>query len=232
MAFDFASLEPHIHQILSAPGTDLSTISAKRVRRRLLELNPSLTADFFKENRDDVDAVISSVFEKVSGDQGGDTASDGVEPAAEKDPKSRKRKQEDDDDAADDDDGDVTEGSSPPAKKSKKASKNGRGLSDAELARKLSSEINSHSTRTGAKGRGSTASGKKGSRAKKSAATVDSDEDSDVDSTKRIRRKKSTAKTTSSTGAKGGFAKEFALRYLFFLITLGCWHLSPYTANR
>ena len=214
MAFDFASLEPHIHQILSAPGTDLSTISAKRVRRRLLELDPSLTADFFKENRDDVDAVIASVFEKVSED----TASDGVEPAAEKDPKSRKRKQEDDDDAADDDDGDVTEGSSPPAKKSKKASKNGRGLSDAELARKLSSEINSHSTRTGAKGRGSTASGKKGSRAKKSAATVDSDEDSDVDSTKRIRRKKSTAKTTSSTGAKGGFAKEFALRYLFSLL--------------
>jgi upstream activation factor subunit UAF30 len=216
MAFDFASLEPHIHQILSAPGTDLSTISAKRVRRRLLELDPSLTAEFLKENKDDVDAVISSVFENVSGGLGGDTASDSVEPAAEKEPKSRKRKQEDDEDAADDD-GDVTEGSSPPAKKFKKASKNGRVLSDAELARKLSSEINSRSTRTGAKGRGSTASGKKGSRAKKSAATVDSDEDSDVGTTKRTRRKKSTATTARpSTGAKGGFAKEFALRYRFF----------------
>jgi len=214
MAFDFASLEPHIHQILSAPGTDLSTISAKRVRRQLLELDPSLTADFLKDNKDDVDAVISSVFEKVSGGQGEDTASDGVEPVAEKDSKSRKRKQDDDEDAADDEDGNVTEGSSPPAKKSKKASKNGRELSDAELARKLSSEINSHSTRTGAKGRGSTASGKKSSRAKKSAATVDSEEDSDVGSTKRTRRKKST--TTTSTGAKGGFAKEFALRYPLF----------------
>ena len=214
MAFDFASLEPHIHQILSAPGTDLSTISAKRVRRQLLELDPSLTADFLKDNKDDVDAVISSVFEKVSGGQGEDTASDGVEPVAEKDSKSRKRKQDVDEDAADDEDGNVTEGSSPPAKKSKKASKNGRELSDAELARKLSSEINSHSTRTGAKGRGSTASGKKSSRAKKSAATVDSEEDSDVGSTKRTRRKKST--TTTSTGAKGGFAKEFALRYPLF----------------
>lgn len=214
MAFDFASLEPHIHQILSAPGTDLSTISAKRVRRQLLELDPSLTAEFLKENKDDVDAIISSVFEKVSGGQGGDTASDGVEPPAEK---SRKRKQEDDEDAADDDDGDITEGSSPPAKKSKKASKNGRQLSDAELARKLSSEINSHSTRTGVKARGSTASGKKGSRAKKSAATVDSDEDSDAGTAKKTRRKKSTATTaTPSTGAKGGFAKEFALRYRFF----------------
>lgn len=214
MAFDFASLEPYIHRILSAPGTDLSTISAKRVRRQLLELDPSLSAEFLKENKDDVDAVISSVFEKVSGGQGGDTPSDGVEPAAEKEPKSRKRKQEDDEDAADDDDGDVTEGSSPPVKKSKKASKNGRELSDAELARKLSSEINSRSTRTGAKSRGSTASGKKSSRARKSAATVDSDEDSDVGTTKKTRRKKSTA--SPSTGAKGGFAKEFALRYGFF----------------
>jgi len=212
MAFDFASLEPHIHQILSAPGTDLSTISAKRVRRQLLELDPSLTADFLRDNKDDVDAVISLVFEKVSGGQGGDTASDGAEPVAENDSKSRKRKQEDDEeDAADDEDGNVAKGSSPPAKKSKKASKNGRELSDAELARKLSSEINSRSTRTGAKARGSTASGKKSSRAKKSAATVDSDEDSDVGSTKKTRRKKST--TTTSTGAKGGFAKEFALRY-------------------
>lgn len=208
MAFDFASLEPHIHQILSAPGTDLSTISAKRVRRQLLELDPSLTPEFMKENREDVDAVIASVFEQVSGGQGGDTPSDGVEPAAEMDSKPRKRKQEDDED----DEGDVTEGSSPPAKKLKKASKSGRELSDAELARKLSSEINSRSTRTGAKARGGTASGRKGFRAKKSAATVDSDEDSDAGTAKKTRRKKSTSTTaTPRTGAKGGFAKEFAL---------------------
>jgi len=211
MAFDFGSLEPHIHQILSAPGTDLSTISAKRVRRQLVELDPSLTAEFLRENKDDVDKVISSVFEKVSRDVGEETPS-GVESASEeKEPKPRKRKQEDDEDAVDDDIG-VAEGNSPPTKKPKKVSKNGRGLSDAELARKLSSEINSRSTRTGAKGHGGATAGKRGSRAKKSAATVDSDEDSDAGTTRSNRRKKSTPTTsTPRTGAKGGFAKEFTL---------------------
>jgi len=81
--------------------------------------------------------------------------------------------------------------------------KNGRELSDAELARKLSSEINGRSTRTGRKSRGGSATGKKGSRAKKSAATVvDSDDDSD---------EIGKSKKSSGGTAKGGFAKEFAL---------------------
>ena len=224
MAFDFASLEPHIHQILSAPGTDLSTISAKRVRRQLVELDLSLTAEFMRENRDDVDKVIASVFEKVSGDVGEDTPSDGVDSVAEeKEPEPQKRKQEDDDDDVVDDDG--TEEKSPPVKKVKKASKNGRELSDAELARKLSSEINGRSTRTGAKGRGGATAGKRGSRAKKSAATVDSD-DSDACTSKSTRRKQSSpAASTPRTGAKGGFSKEFALRHGFLLINLGFWML-------
>ena len=53
-----------------------------------------------------------------------------------------------------------------------------RGLSGAELVRKLSSEVNGRSTRTGGKiSGGSTATRKKGPRAKRtqSAATVDSD---------------------------------------------------------
>ncbi|KAF8967949.1 hypothetical protein BDZ97DRAFT_1655753 [Flammula alnicola] len=204
MAFDFGSLEPRIHQILSAPGTDLSTISAKRVRRQLLELDHSLTAEFLKENREDVDAVIASVFEKVSGEQGVEGTTNGVEPAdEEKKVKSRKRKQEDEDNIPDEDDEDATVESTPPPKKSKKA-KNGQ-LSDAELARKLSSEINGRSTRTGSKGRGSSSATKKGGRAKKSAATVDSDDDSDTGT------KKKAKKPRVSTGAKGGFAKEFTL---------------------
>jgi len=189
-------LEPRIHQILSAPGTDLSTISAKRVRRRLIELDPSLTIDFFRENREEVDAVIASVFEKVSGAQG-----IGDNPGAAYATEAGSYKREDQgsdfpDEVAEE------EGSSPP-KKLKKVAKNGRGLSDAELARKLSSEINSRSTRTGGKSRGGSSVGKKASRAKKkSAATVDSDDDSDG-----IGKKK---KSSGGT-AKGGFAKEFAL---------------------
>ena len=190
MAFDFGSLEPRIHQILSAPGTDLSTISAKRVRRQLIELDPSLTVDFLKENKEEVDAVIASVFEKVSGVQG---SGDSPEAAYASEEESSKREESDF----------PAEEVSALPKKSKKVGKNGRELSDAELARKLSSEINGRSTRTGGRSRGASAAGKRGSRAKKSAATVDSDDDSDGTS----KRKKSSGGT-----AKGGFAKEFALR--------------------
>jgi len=208
MAFDFGSLEPRIHQILSAPGTDLATISAKRVRRQLLENDPYLTAEFLREHKEEVDAIIATVFERVSGGQGAEATSDALEPPVEeKKPKSRKRKQEDDVEAPDEDEEDAAVKQSPPQKKSKKASKNGRELSDAELARKLSSEINGRSTRTGAKARGSSSAGKKGARAKKSAATVDSDDDSDDGTRKRTRKKSA----TSGTGAKGGFGKEFAL---------------------
>ncbi|PPQ88443.1 hypothetical protein CVT25_011569 [Psilocybe cyanescens] len=214
MAFDFGSLEPKIHQILSAPGTDLTTISAKRVRRQLLEIDPYVTAEFLKEHKEEVDAIIAAVFERVSGGQGteaeAETNSDGVESTLEeKTSKSRKRKQEDDDEAPDEDYEDTKVKQSPPQKKSKKASKNGRELSDAELARKLSSEINGRSTRTGAKARGSTSAAKKSTRAKKSAATVDSGDDSD-DGTRKKSRKKA-ASSGTSTGAKGGFGKEFAL---------------------
>ncbi|KAF9485968.1 SWIB-domain-containing protein [Pholiota conissans] len=207
MAFDFATLEPRIHEILSAPGTDLTTISAKRVRRQLLELEPSLTPEFMKDNREDVDLVIASVFEKVSGEQGADASTNGgSETTAEEKPMpSRKRKQEDDDSQSAYQDDDVgTVENSPPPKKTKKA-KNGRELTDAELARKLDSEINSRSTRTGNKARGGANGAKKGARSKKSAAIVDSDGDSDSGP------KKKTRKAASGTGAKGGFAKEFTL---------------------
>jgi len=196
MSFDFSSLEPRIYQILSAPGTDLSTISAKRVRRRLIELDPTLTVEFFKENREEVDAVIASVFEDVSGVQG-------TEDNSRTDESYKRERQasdfpEEGAEAAGDED-------SPPPKKMRKVGKNGRGLSDAELARKLSSEINSRSTRTGGKSRGGAgAAGKKGPRAKKkSAITVDSGDESDG-----IGKRK---KSSSGGTAKGGFAKEFAL---------------------
>jgi upstream activation factor subunit UAF30 len=196
MSFDFSSLEPQIYQILSAPGTDLSTISAKRVRRRLIELDPALTVEFFKEHREEVDAVIASVFENVSGTQGtGDSPRTAREDSF---------KQEDQASDFPEEGAEAAEESSPPRKKARKVGKNGRGLSDAELARKLSSEINGRSTRTGGKGRGGPAAGRKGSRAKKSAATVDSDDDSDG-----IGKRK---KSSSGGTAKGGFAKEFALR--------------------
>lgn len=197
MSFDFSSLEPRIYEILSAPGTDLSTISAKRVRRRLIELDPTLTVEFFKENREDVDAVIARVFENVSGVQ--ETEDNSRTDESYKQEGHASDFPEDGAEAAEEED-------SPPPKKIRKVGKNGRGLSDAELARKLSSEINGRSTRTGGKSRGgSGAAGRKGPRAKKSATTVDSDEDGSDGIGKR-------KKSSSGGTAKGGFAKEFALR--------------------
>lgn len=197
MAFDFGSLEPRIYQILSAPGTDLTTISAKRVRRQLSDLDPTLSAEFFKENKEAVGEIIASVFERVSaeadrGDHQGEH-------------NSHRAKEEEDEEAQEDFTGDDggEEGSLPPAKKSKKGTK--QEQADAELARKLSSEINGRSTRTSGKGRGSVV--KRGSRARKSAATVNSDDGSNEEGGKKTRKR-----TTNGSGAKGGFAKEFALR--------------------
>jgi upstream activation factor subunit UAF30 len=201
MVFDFGSLEPRIYQILSAPGTDLTTISAKRVRRQLLELDPTLTPDFLKEHKVVVDEVIASVFEKVSGEVNAE-----ADEASQKiGLKSRNKREEEDGAFQEDytvDDGGEEEGSTPP-KKSKKGSR--QEQADAELARKLSSEINGRSTRTSGKGR---AVAKRGSRGKKSAATVDSDDDDIHEEGGKKPRKRS----TNGSGAKGGFAKEFSLR--------------------
>ena len=64
-----ADLEPHIHVILSAPGTDLSTISAKRVRRLLFEQN-DVPLDLVKNNKKEIDALIAVVFARVSEEKG------------------------------------------------------------------------------------------------------------------------------------------------------------------
>lgn len=212
MSFDFSTLEPQIYQILSAPGTDLTTISAKRVRRQLLELDSTLTADFLKDNKDDVDTIIASVFEKVSAPNGVGGSQD-VEESV-----SRKRKQEEgetEDGGEDDEDDD--EETTPPPKKAKKAVK--KELSDAELARKLSSEINSRSRRSSGRGRVVlNGNAKKGTRAKKSAEIIYSDDDDDrADETRKPKPKR---KSTAGGAAKGGFAKEYALRYLCFVYHL------------
>jgi len=198
MVFDFGSLQPRIYQILSAPGTDLTTISAKRVRRQLLELDPTLTPDFLKENKLAVDEVIASVFERVSGQVNAEA--DGASQRID-----RTSREEEDEALQEDytiDDGGGEE-DSPPPKKSRKGSK--QEQADAELARKLSSEINGRSTRTSGKGRGAVA--KRGPRGRKSAATVDSDDDIHEEGGRKMKKR-----SANGSGAKGGFAKEFTLR--------------------
>jgi upstream activation factor subunit UAF30 len=196
MSFDISTLEPQIRDILSAPGIDLATISAKRVRRKLLEVEPSLTAAFLKQHKEQVDAVIGSVFEAISAEVGG------VEPPPSESQNGRvngtvKTEVEEYEE--------VEDVAPPPAKKQKKAGK--MELSDAELARQLSNQINGRARRSGTANGSST----KKKRAHKSADFVDSDSEGDGDNSTK-RKRKSGGTKSGGGGAKGGFAKEYWLR--------------------
>lgn len=208
MTVKIQSLEPQIRDILTAPGTDLGTISAKRVRKQLIEQNEALTAEFVKENKDEIDQLISAVYEQVSSlvaeEQDED---DSVVKHEEQDDdvpqrKSVKRKtDEDDDEYAEAGDDEEEKAASTRPKKAKKARKSKAEMTDAELARQLSHELNGRGTRSSRADRaGGVTRGKKGGRKSlKSSATVDSDEDegSDFDRPKKRR---------------GGFGKEYILR--------------------
>ncbi|KAG6841382.1 hypothetical protein C0991_011722 [Blastosporella zonata] len=212
MAFDFNTLESPILRILSAPNTDLATISAKSVRHQLSREDPSMTPEFLRENKREIYAVISRVFESVDPQQVG--GSNDAEETEE--PESRKQKQGRYDEELGEEEVDDAEVEEAPFKKAKKASKS--EISDAELARQLSDELNGRSRRTSAKPtkptkpRGGTSSAaKRGGRAKKSAETVDSDDNSaHSDGGKKVNKPK---KKSSAGGgsAKGGFAKEYML---------------------
>lgn len=187
MSYDVPALEPIIRAILSAPGVDLATISAKRVRKQLMEGDRALTPDVVKANKDEIDSLISQVFEEVSGAQQ-DSDDEDNEPSG-------KRKKGGDADG----DEDVEEELEAPKKKKK--TKNGQEKNDAKLARKLSSEINGRATRGAGKSR-SNGAAKKGGRPRKSATTVDSDDEENGDGGKKKKR------------GGGGFGKEYHLRYV------------------
>ncbi|TRM69129.1 SWIB/MDM2 domain-containing protein [Schizophyllum amplum] len=197
--FDFSSLEPLIHSILAAPGVDLQTVSAKRVRRELVERDPQLTADFIKEHKAEVDEVIGRVYEQVN------SLNAESEPEEDAGKPSLKRKHSSGDDeeadpeaggADEDEEGEEEEVKPKPPKKKKKAASS--TMTDAELARKLSGEINGRSRRTKAKGNASPR------KQKKSAEIIDSGDESE-DGGKKKKKK------AGGGVAKGGFAKEFAL---------------------
>ncbi|OBZ69691.1 Upstream activation factor subunit spp27 [Grifola frondosa] len=200
MVFDVSSLEPKIRKILQAPGTDLSTISAKRVRKQLLDLDPTLTPEFVKERKEDIDVVIATIYEQVS------TAAPGSGEGRSNSGAKHRREEEE---ATEEGDEGTEEGpATPPPKKVKKARKADLESRDAELARQLSNELNgrSRSARGGSakvtKGKANAAKrGKK--RVQKSATTVNSDGDEDEgdDSDEVVKPKK----------RGGGFTKEYAL---------------------
>lgn len=216
-------LAPIIHQILSAPDTDLSTVSAKRVRKQLAELDPDITLEFIKQNKDAIDSLIGSIFESLNNP---DTDADFRENPPhvsvngngkrkrEGNGREMKAKREDsqgEDERATEEDEDQPDSPSlaiPVTKKAKKAS--AQALTDEEYARQLSSEINQRPSRGSRKANGSKKGASRTPKKKKSRAQIeDSDEDEEAGSRSKGPKKK------SGGGAKGGFAKEYALRSVF-----------------
>ncbi|KAH9944789.1 hypothetical protein B0H21DRAFT_659088, partial [Amylocystis lapponica] len=65
MAGSVDSLEARIRAILTAPDTDLATISAKRVRKLLVEEGRTLSEEFIRENKSDIDLLIARVYEQA-----------------------------------------------------------------------------------------------------------------------------------------------------------------------
>ncbi len=199
MSFDAQFLEPKIRGILTAPGTDLATISAKRVRKELLALEPTLTADLVREKKEDIDKIISKVYEEVS-------AAREAENATSEDGASDGTKRKRDDASEGEDEGEDAAPVKPKAKKAKGKAK--KDLTDEELARQLSNEINgrerkARTTATGKKANGA----KRAKKGPKSAATVASDGESEGDEPKPKRR-------------GGGFTKEYLLRSVYLRLIL------------
>ncbi|KAH0829181.1 hypothetical protein J3R83DRAFT_2729 [Lanmaoa asiatica] len=202
MSLDLEALEGPITRILTAPGTDLSTISAKRVRKTLLGdpqyASLGLTPEVLKTRRVDVDQVITRIFEHVNR-----TASSG----------GSKRKREEDEHGGGHEVGEGDE--MPPTEPSedaevedavktspKKKGKKSVEESDAALARKLSTEINSRSRRGASLVAGASSPRKAKRKPKKRAVTVDSEKEDGEDGE---------AKPKKRGAAKGGFAKEYTL---------------------
>ncbi|KAG1817939.1 uncharacterized protein BJ212DRAFT_115322 [Suillus subaureus] len=207
MNFNLEDLEGPIMRILTAPGVDLSTISAKGVRQKLLEDTAlGLTARGLKERRTEVDTMISSIYEGVSRqaqtDESKRKREEEIEGGTEQDQGEATEEQDDQDDDAEEQDGEASEEDDvkPPTKKKKGAAKSVEEA-DAELARKLASELNSRSRRGTSNGASATPKKRK---TKKSAALVDSDAEDEGEDEEKPKKKR-------SGGARGGFAKEYIL---------------------
>ena len=184
MSFDASKYESQIRAILQAPGVDLGTISAKRVRKHLLELNDDLTPEIVKEHKEELDALIGTVYEQVSADVGEDA--DGGASAAEE---NGKRKREYDEA--------VGVPSSPSSPKKAKKVQRTQSKTDEQLARQLEQQLNGRERPT----RAAASKPMKSKRAKKNAKTAGTVEPGGegVEGEKK---------------KKGGFAKQYTLRYV------------------
>ena len=184
---DASQYVDEIRAILQAPDVDLATVSAKRVRKQLVQRNPELTAELVKEHKTEIDAIISNVYEQVSAAVSGE----GVEGGSHSAGQNGKRKYEDEDES------DVHVSPSSSKKKAKKV-KN-ETSNDEEIARQLQNEINGRDRPSRAAA--PKPAKPKRSRKAKSAEVIDSDAEEGSDGKPKRR-------------GGGGFSKEYTLRYV------------------
>ncbi|KDQ19962.1 hypothetical protein BOTBODRAFT_51325 [Botryobasidium botryosum FD-172 SS1] len=192
-----ASLTPSITRILTAPGVDLASISAKAVRRQLLAADDSLDEEWVRAHKHEIDAVIAQVFHNINSGNAPSSEpeprpkSESPAPALALPPPSAAK---------------VTKAPKAEPSKPKKLSPPAPSshLSDAQIARQLSAELNTRPTRSASTGASSSA-GSKRKRAdtktkKKSKAEIDSEDDDAAEQGEKPKKK-----------ARGGFAKEYIL---------------------
>jgi upstream activation factor subunit UAF30 len=217
MDLDEAALSAAIARALRRPDIDLDAVSAKEVRTMLVQAG-DLSEEDAQRWRKEIKTMVGEVFwlvkdEKAALANANGAAERGRELGPEQEVVEASEAGEDDGDADADADADGDEVEEEPSeeeeevkpkKKPTKAKSKSKGMTDEELAKKLSKEINGGSRTT--RGGGSTKAAKGGAkgakRKKKSADVVDSDGEGEDGKPAKKKRK-----------GGGGFQKEFTLRY-------------------
>ncbi|KIJ51307.1 hypothetical protein M422DRAFT_74231 [Sphaerobolus stellatus SS14] len=211
-------LGPLIRLILASPDTDLKTVSAKRVRKQLVELNPALTTEFVKENKDELNSLIGNIFKSLQkAEEDNESIADTLGDSQPNGSANGKRKRDEDIKSEEPENGsnqkEESDESPEPAPSSKKAKKSSsQKVTDEEYARMLSSELNQRPSRSRQSNGTSKKSASKAPKKRKSRAEIDdSEDDEDTDGNNKRRKSKGTQKKKGTGEAKGGFAKELTL---------------------
>lgn len=212
-------LAPLILEILNSPNTDLDTISAKRVRKQLVELRSNVTVEFVKENMEELNALITKIFRSLKNtapdaNNNGTSRVDShdMAPSSVVNGKRKHGKDVEEDSERDnvhEDNAELSQSPTPPA--SKKAKKASHKLTDEEYARQLSSELNQRPSRSNRKSNGSLKKvSSRTPKKTKSRAKVDDSDDGSEDVDDHAKQRKPRARKSNGE-ARGGFAKELTL---------------------
>lgn len=202
-----ATIEPSIRQILGAPDIEQANVTAKSVRKRLIESGTD--QDLIRDNKEEITALIVEIFTEMFPN----AAAQAPATVAQEPPKTPlKRKREDilkEEDS-------VVPPSSPPIKivdqiKGKSRSKYGDLDDDEKAAKKLDQALNGERSLRGGSKRGDSkkkrsTESNRGKRVK-SKATIDDESDDDGSQAAPKRRK-----ANEGGGTGGGFQKELMLR--------------------